>query len=109
MKDELMKLSQDKGFLSRDAYVNVTLSYYYLWMCELQQWLREKHNILVTIDCDPDVYNGKINYITSVRNCNRNSDALGVRIAHGFSMFQYYETALEQGLFVGLNLIKIIK
>ena len=109
MKDELMKLSQEKGFLSRDGYVNVTLGYYYPWMCELQQWLREKHNILITIDVDPDVYNGKINYIADVRNCNRNSDALGVRLADGFSSFQHYEAALEQGLFTGLNLIKDIK
>lgn len=49
MKDELMKLSHDKGFRSieireDDIYGYI---YYYRWLCELQQWLIKKHHVLV--------------------------------------------------------------
>lgn len=51
MKDELMKLSHDKGFRSieireDDIYGYI---YYYRWLCELQQWLRKEHNIHIII------------------------------------------------------------
>ena len=42
---DLIKLSNEKGFLSKDKLISVNSEYYYLWMCELQKWLREAHNI----------------------------------------------------------------
>ena len=45
MKEQLIKFSKEKGFLSKDNLITVNDSYYYLWMCELQKWLREVNNI----------------------------------------------------------------
>jgi hypothetical protein len=72
---------------------------------ELQKWLREEHNILVIVDIDPDIYNGKVNYTADVKNCDNNSDAIGIRLLDGFTKFQSYEEALEEGLLQALNLI----
>jgi hypothetical protein len=72
---------------------------------ELQDWLRDEHAIFVTVDIDPDVYNGKINYSADVKNCDKNSDALGIRLLDGFTKYESYEEALEEGLLQALNLI----
>ena len=40
MKEELLKLANEKGYFSN--FYNVD---YYLWLCSLQNWLRNKHNI----------------------------------------------------------------
>jgi hypothetical protein len=44
MKEELLKLANGKGYFSN--FYNVE---YYLWLCSLQNWLRNKHNIHVFI------------------------------------------------------------
>ena len=46
---KLLELSREKGFMSRDNLIGVSESYYYLWMCELQKWLREEHQIHIKI------------------------------------------------------------
>lgn len=53
MKDKLIKLAKEKGFVSDIIGKSVDSKYskkdfYYLWMCELQQWLEKQHNILIT-------------------------------------------------------------
>ena len=46
---DLIQLSKEKGFISRDNLIKVNADYKYLWMCELQKWLREVHNIHIVI------------------------------------------------------------
>ena len=46
---DLIQLSREKGFMSKDKLIKVNVDYKYLWMCELQKWLREKHNLFISI------------------------------------------------------------
>lgn len=71
----------------------------------LQKWLRDKHNIFVTVDIDPDLYKCRTNYCADVKNCDSNSDSLGLRLLDGFSLHQSYEEALEEGLYQALKLV----
>lgn len=72
----------------------------------LQKWLRKVHNLLIIVDINPDVYNAKVNYSADIKNCDKNSDNLGIRILDGFTIYQSYEEALEKGLYEALKLIK---
>ena len=49
MTQDLIKESRNKGFMSRNNLVQVNDDYYYLWMCELQKWLRDIYNIVVLL------------------------------------------------------------
>ena len=60
MKDKLMKLSQEKGFLSLYKLTDVDESYYYLWMMQIHKWLREVHNCYIKIV--PEAYTTGINF-----------------------------------------------
>lgn len=97
MKDELIELSKEKGFLSRDKLVSVYNSYYYLWMCELQQWLREVHNIQVY------VYSTTLYMNNQYKDYVYNIDGNNLDTRKGFDK---YEEALEEALKQSLQLIK---
>lgn len=54
MKEQLIQLASKKGFISKiiDKSVSAKYSYkdfYYLWLCELQNYLIECHNISVEV------------------------------------------------------------
>jgi hypothetical protein len=58
LKLELIALAKDKlfhsTFLFNDPYKYSSKEElrWYFWMCELQQWLRDKHNIHIKISCE---------------------------------------------------------
>jgi hypothetical protein len=50
MKEQLIQLAKDKGFVSHIIGKSVSAEhtikdFYYLWLCELQKWLRDTHHI----------------------------------------------------------------
>ena len=54
MKEQLIILAKEKGFISEIIGKSVDSKYskkdfYYLWMCELQKWLRETYQINILI------------------------------------------------------------
>lgn len=58
MKEQLIELAKEKGFepivhsynwYSANETEKENLSYY-LWMCELQKWLRDSHKLIVQIE-----------------------------------------------------------
>lgn len=98
MKDELIELSKEKGFLSRDRLVSVYDSYYYLWMCELQQWLREKHDIEINIPCDYFPFNKK-HYRYIIWDGRKNTSPAST------IQYEEYNNAFEEGLITALNMI----
>ena len=51
-KKKLIAKANREGFISRDKLDWPNDSYWYLWMCELSQWLRVKHGINVYIESD---------------------------------------------------------
>ena len=80
----------------------------YLWMHELQRWLREVHKIHINIqmlyqcNIEPAEFEGWIIYIAGESfetNYEINKDLIS-------KVFKSYEEALEYGLFEMLKLIK---
>ena len=51
MKKELIKLSEESGFESQYIIPPKEMSelHYYLWMCELQKWIRDENGIYIGI------------------------------------------------------------
>ena len=99
---DLIQLSREKGFISKDNLITVDASYYYLWMCELQKWLREVHSIDVLIEGNRDLikrYN--INFLNS----NNNTQFFLLNQENKIRHFSNYEEALEIGLQEALKLI----
>lgn len=61
MKEQLIELAKEKGFESKAIIfqyganpAKLTIQEaefsYYLWMCELQKWLRDSHKLIVQIE-----------------------------------------------------------
>lgn len=116
MKTKLIELAKKIGFgailmqnVIYRAYPDLEPIRYYLWMCELQKWCREKHQIYVTIT--QDFYVPGINFLyqiliydpTNEYNCldKRSSGLYGDNGEYGT-----YEQALEEGLYQTLLLIQ---
>ncbi len=116
---DLKQKANEFGFVSKIKLVHENLKspdmgdldklLYYLWMCELQKWLREVHNIEVLISRIPpeavlaDKNKGKNilkNYNCYIWNLNSNP-----RIANNGTFLDIYEEALEIGLYQALLLI----
>lgn len=96
-KLELIALSREKSFMSKDNLVKVNESYYYLWMCELQEWLREKYDINIGIE----YYNSTKTYQYTIIHYHEKWD-----FYKGIIYYNTYEKALQKGLLEALKLIK---
>ena len=90
---ELIKLTKEKGFKSSVSLVHINGDYYYLWMCELQKWLREEHSIDVLVD--KGFLSNKYSYEVLYKNDMLDSEYI----------FKTLEKALEIGLYEALKLI----
>lgn len=98
MKEQLIQLAKDKGFISLVIGKSATAKYsnkpyYYLWLCELQKWIREKHRRHINIQCLGS------NFFVTL-------SGSGGHVNLG-NQFRYYEEALEKGLQEHLKKIKI--
>ena len=108
LKEKANKL----GFISKIKLVHENLKspdmgeldkmLYYLWLCELQKWLREKHDIHIEINSFSDVstYDGNLIYNTAPYDYN---DPNAIPDAKNCKT---YEKALEICLYKGIKLIK---
>lgn len=108
---DLIKLSKIKGFLSKDKLITVNSEYYYLWMCELQQWLREEHQIIIDIQTDC-TSNPKYCYQINIFKGNPRDLAemewgWYFHKQEDWCLYYTYEEALEAGLQEALTLINI--
>ena len=97
MKEQLINLSREKGFMNRDNLVTVYDSYYPLWMCELQKWLREVHKLIILIELN----GGKDTFGFFIRNNHEEH-----RWVRTNDVYATYELALESALLEALNLIQ---
>lgn len=91
MKNELIQLAKEKGFIPE----NLTIGWkedYYLWLCSLQKWLREVHNI------DVFILKNNFNSTYFCRTYSINEEGSWKEGTYG--------EALERGLQQGLNLIR---
>lgn len=113
MKTELIQLSKELGFkalsqplqsatLAKIGQLEESIAdlSYYLWMCELQKWLRDVHKVIVTVD--PIVGFSECNYSYNIYTKN-NIWILSHFTARTFSS---PEETLQEGLYHALTLIK---
>lgn len=92
MEDQLILSAKEKGFSSN--LDDITERYYFL--CEIQRWLREKHKILVLVEC---VAIGELfNYYNKWYKRSAFQEELG-------KGYRTYEEALEEGLKSAFKLI----
>jgi len=106
MKQELVQLAKDKGFIATFVhdkpfiYSSKEPLRWLFWMTELQKWLRDVHKIHIVIDkvCNLDF---SITY-WNFEICYTNNEDVGL-ILSGYCGFK---EALEAGLFESLKLIK---
>lgn len=94
MKQKLVELAGKKGFKSKALRTyNLDDELYYLWLCELQKWLRDEHEIWV--------HNKKETKRWSVYV----DDFYGRHLLTEYIFIDTYEKALERGLIEALNLL----
>ncbi len=94
----LLELSKEKGFISRDKLVTVNKDYYHLWMCEVQKWLREEHNLIIVISYIYEFDSTPYTYFIL-----RKGESSPIN--EWKEDFSTYEQALEAALIHTLNLI----
>ena len=95
--NKLRELADEKGFLiyGWDLPKN-TKNYDYLYMCLLQKWLRDNHEIHIKVELD--VY--ALYYLTSILiDTYRSWKKID-------TMFRTYEEALQEALILALNEIE---
>lgn len=116
---ELIELAKGKGFISKNISFLLTLIksrnvekieyWFFLWMCELQDWLRESKNIDVEVYLLPSYHNStEIEQDKEDRTFTFRIRVKG--IAQNSSMkdiYFNYKVALQKGLLEALKLIKI--
>ena len=103
MQKQLIASAKEKGFESHIIGKSVEAKYsnkdfYHLWMCELQKWLREKHNIHISIWYNNLTEKWRVDYIIDILldeeyYCDKDREQ------------NTYEEALEEGLKEALKLI----
>ena len=100
MKEELIKLSEEKGFKSELLKTCCADEWFHLWCCDLQKWLREEHNLTII----PDKCDNKGNWEVII-------ESIILSPNHKWQLepeasFKTYELALDRGLIEALKLIK---
>ena len=97
MKEELIKISKEKGF---KADIMLPYDNYYLWLCSLEKWFRDVHDIFIELFVD--AYAGDYWYF--IKKFNKNSETAGLNKLSSTN-FDTCEQALEKGLQQALKLI----
>jgi hypothetical protein len=101
MKEQLVKAASDLGFVSpvigKSVFSKISdKPFYYLWLCELQKWLREQFNM--------NVIPIKVNGTSTKHVClvHWTTDIFHEKRIVG----QCYNKVFEEGILEGLKLIK---
>lgn len=100
MKEKLIKLAEEKGFIGVYTLPQNDTQYY-LWMCELALWFRTKHDILVYVsDYLPNEGEVGKSYQSTILYdwCEESSD--------DYIYYQSYNEAFEDGLICAFSVIK---
>ncbi len=118
MKQQLITLSKKLGFKSNIKLIHgnykpvdggeVSNLLYYLWLCELQKWLRENYEIHVEIKLTDDTLCFHYEYVlvTSNDRYYNDEDMIDWAKRHWSNKkYDTYEKALEEGLLESLKLI----
>jgi hypothetical protein len=101
MDKKIINVAGNKGFISRDNLIELNEDNFYLWICELQQWLRDKKEIEIVIEVytNADETGKEYEYVNY-------SDRVESDLDHGDGPFDTYEEAIEAACMSGLNLLE---
>jgi len=104
MQKQLIASAKEKGFESHIIGKSVEAKYsnkdfYYLWMCELQKWLREEHKLIVEPNMLIDA-----SYAYSIYRIEQNGK-FAKQLEFEYTEQFDYEQTLEEGLKLALKLI----
>lgn len=117
---DLKQKTNKLGFVSKIKLVHENLRstdmgeleqvLYYLWLCELQKWLREVHKINVESNYLPNVEKYRCLFIPMTLKKPSEYSTPGTAFASRFNYldkenYNTYEEALEIGLYQALKLI----
>ena len=103
---KLFILATSIGFIPQNLSISWKTDSY-LWMCELQKWLREKHNSIVEIVYSKQDYTSPIKFESTVDYFTKELEyEITTEPEFRSEKFLKYEDALEIGLFNALKLIK---
>lgn len=97
---DLIQLSKEKGFMSRYNLVKTNANYKFLWMCEIQKWLRDKYHIYCRVASNSLTCHFPMNSILDIDG----DKMMGPRYDKNYIT---YEGALEVGLYEALKLINL--
>lgn len=108
MKGELVSFAKEKEFIGKyhlgdcfpieDYDFSNLEDHWYLWMCELQKWLRENHGIHINVDFG-------IGWGHQLIPVGWSGERFSEKFIDGRG-WDTYEEALEEGLRQGLKLLK---
>jgi hypothetical protein len=109
MKTKLIELAKKVGFgavlmqnVAYRAYPDLEPIRYYLWMCELQKWCRERYNININIKHRTTSQSFCFNITSGYEDKNE-----GELYSDVYKKYFTYEQALEEGLYQTLLLIQV--
>ena len=97
MKEELINRAFELGFKGGnilELFDSEKPNDYYLWMCLLQKWLREEHNIHLEVIPNEEQWHTVMYPLVCIDDAGHYGD------------HKTYELALERGLIEALKLIK---
>jgi hypothetical protein len=109
MKEKLIELSEKLGFqtkLYQPDVIHVDDDYYYLWMCELQKWLRNEDKLFISIDFFHDGVGVNKEGMFWDYQIAKEIENTCFEVVNGEESYKTYEKALEKGLFEALKIIK---
>jgi hypothetical protein len=111
IENELIQVSRKLGFSSRDNLIGVNQSYYYLWMTELQKWLRDTYHYEIVVSPVLPFRGSNKQYTVSYLKTAKKWETYALtRVDNtnekSHTFFSSHETALEAGLHEVINILK---
>jgi hypothetical protein len=111
--ESTFKLAREKGFESKVIGKSVCSKYSknpyeYLWLCELQKWIREIHDIHIEISVVGDSRTYHYEYTIIISNDRDYNDEYcfdSAKRNYNNNEYKTYEAALNDGLYEAVKLI----
>ena len=111
MKEQLIALAKEKGFISEFMYPlpyrysNKEEMRYYLYLCEIQKWLRDTHQLYITMEeTSTFALITGIGFYSSVIKVDNVTKELETLKCHMY-FCSTYEEAVEEGVIECLKLL----
>ena len=110
IENELIQVSRKLGFSSKDNLIGVYQSYYYLWMTELQKWLRDTYHYEIVVSPVLPFRGSNKQYTVSYLKTAKNWETYALTRVNNTNekrniFFNSHDLALETGLIEVINIL----